>query len=128
MFVALLLDSVKAFDSKNLAKGPVFTFEVTIVRPLITDNSGLMSFENVVFDLNALIKRHFILVPTRVTWASKCPLKLSLVNYTYKIFMLHVCILHSSPHKTSRLRRCCQFLSSHRSTTTTKIMQMHGVL
>lgn len=67
----LFLDSVKAFDTKNMAKGPVFTFEVTIVRPLVANDSGSLIYENVEFDKNALIKRHFVLVPNKVTWASK---------------------------------------------------------
>lgn len=65
------MNSVKAFDTKNMAKGPVFTFEVTIVRPLVTNDSGSITHENVEFNSNALIKRNFVLVPNGVTWASK---------------------------------------------------------
>lgn len=67
----LFLDSVRAYDTKNSAKGPVFTFEVTIVRPSFVDNSGSLSFDNIAFEANSLIKRHFVLVPSKVTWASK---------------------------------------------------------
>lgn len=63
--------SVRAFDTKNPAKGPVFTFEVTIVRPLQTNTSGLLSYDSVTFDESELIKRHFVLVPNKVSWASK---------------------------------------------------------
>lgn len=62
--------TVRAFDSKNTAKGPVFTFEVTIVRPVISNSSGSLSYDNVAFDANNSIKRHFVLVPNKVTWAT----------------------------------------------------------
>lgn len=65
------MSSVKAFDVKNTGKGPVFTFEVTVVRPLLTNSSGSLCFNNVEFNKNSPIKRHFVLVPNNVTWASK---------------------------------------------------------
>lgn len=62
--------TVKAYDAKNVAKGPVFTFEVTVVRPLEADHSGLLYYDNVDFNQNSLIKRNFVLVPNKVTWAT----------------------------------------------------------
>jgi hypothetical protein len=71
LLLLFILDSVRAYDTKNSAKGPVFTFEVTVVRPLFANNSSFLSFDNIVFEPNSLIKRHFVLVPEKVTWASK---------------------------------------------------------
>jgi len=62
--------TVRAYDTKNSAKGPVFTFEITVVRPLETDNSGSLSHDNVDFNANSLIKRNFVLVPCNVSWAT----------------------------------------------------------
>lgn len=62
--------TVRAYDVKNTAKGPVFTFEVTVVRPVKTDGSGSLSYENVNFNQNSLIKRNFVLVPNNVSWAT----------------------------------------------------------
>lgn len=59
----------------------MFTFEVTVVRPLEANDSGSLTYDNVEFDANSLIKRNFILVPKRVTWASKYHCKL----FSFKI-------------------------------------------
>ncbi|XP_060874087.1 tripeptidyl-peptidase 2-like [Metopolophium dirhodum] len=62
--------TVRAYDVKNTVKGPVFTFEVTVVRPVKTDDFGLLSYDNVNFNPNSLIKRDFVLVPKKVSWAT----------------------------------------------------------
>ncbi|XP_050538045.1 tripeptidyl-peptidase 2 [Daktulosphaira vitifoliae] len=78
--------TVKAYDTKNTGKGPVFTFEVTVVRPLITNSSGFISYENVKFEAGT-INRHFILVPKNVSWASLHIKHLD--NNTTANFILH---------------------------------------
>uniref|UniRef100_A0A1B6CLJ0 Tripeptidyl-peptidase 2 n=1 Tax=Clastoptera arizonana TaxID=38151 RepID=A0A1B6CLJ0_9HEMI len=63
--------SIRAYDVKNPAKGPVFQIEVTVVRPQIISPDLLrpiVSFERVFFEPNT-IKRHFIVVPDEVSWA-----------------------------------------------------------
>lgn len=92
---------MRAFDVKNTAKGPVFTFEVTVVRPSVTNDSGSLSFDNVEFNTNSLIKRHFVLVPAKVTWASEFDFpsksrinKLSGFYYYYFIQFAGVLIKH----------------------------------
>lgn len=66
----MFLYRVRAYDSKNIDKGPVFTFEVTVVRPQVVKNdSGSLVFDNVEFNSTDLIKRHFVLVPKNVSWA-----------------------------------------------------------
>jgi len=83
------LVSVRAYDVKNTAKGPVFTFEVTVVRPVKPDDSGLLSYDNVNFNPNSLIKRDFVLVPNKVTWASKS--NYNIISIVLRLFTTFSC-------------------------------------
>ncbi|XP_050432154.1 tripeptidyl-peptidase 2 [Adelges cooleyi] len=93
--------TVRAYDTNNTRKGPVFTFEVTVVRPTVPDRSGEMLFENVPFEVGT-IKRHFILVPRDVTWAS-VHVKNSNVDTSANFWMHAVQLL---PQKSCKAREC----------------------
>ncbi|XP_043288637.1 tripeptidyl-peptidase 2 isoform X2 [Venturia canescens] len=63
--------SIKAYDVKNVEKGPVFRIPVTVVQPMTlpkTINLPDFHYNNILFKPNT-INRHFILVPDDATWA-----------------------------------------------------------
>lgn len=68
----ILLGSVKAYDVEHPQKGVVFYIPITVVKPIRVTNeiNPSLYFTNVNFKPNT-IKRYFILVPERATWASK---------------------------------------------------------
>ncbi|KAF0761000.1 tripeptidyl-peptidase 2, partial [Aphis craccivora] len=83
------------------------TFEVTIIRPLVTDHSGSLSHDNVEFNSNSLIKRNFVLVPTNVSWATLHIKHLDTdVNAN---FCLHVVQL--LPQKSCKHMECCKMFN-----------------
>lgn len=69
-FISLF--SVRAYDVTCPEKGVVFRIPITVVKPstVPTELPPDLSFKNVTFKPNT-IKRHFILVPDKASWAGR---------------------------------------------------------
>ncbi|XP_077291266.1 tripeptidyl-peptidase II [Arctopsyche grandis] len=64
--------SIKAYDIKCVAKGPVFQIPITMVQPqpLSVDSSGGPHLSVLSYKFTpGTIQRHFVLVPEHATWA-----------------------------------------------------------
>lgn len=74
--LVFLFCRVRAFDTDCVEKGPVFEFPVTVVQPHVVTAEEKFFFKPVSHNADGsfefqpnTIKRDFILVPHRATWA-----------------------------------------------------------
>lgn len=63
---------VRAYDSRNIAKGILFEIPITVVVPIIIDTAKTktVNFDTILYKPNTIV-RHFIYVPTNATYAGK---------------------------------------------------------